>query len=235
MKETIPAINLAKQTNEETITIDKVSRCPICKLGTAPKRLKTYFYWDNDESKSQKPHDALHILYHCEHCNELFIRRTQIYRNRNHLYEVPPAIYSPRKNTETSFSSVISSLSPQFVEIYHQAEAAEYAGYTDISGMGYRKALEFLVKDYRCMLKPDESDTIKTNPLSNAIDGITEERIKSLARSATWLGNDEAHYERRHKNKDVSDMKQFISALVYFIEYEFTVQAASAFLGNKSD
>lgn len=55
------------------------------------------------------------------------------------------------------FSQEIKDLSPNFVKIYHQAEQAENTGLSDICGLGYRKALEFLVKDYAIAFNPTET------------------------------------------------------------------------------
>ena len=60
------------------------------------------------------------------------------------------------KITETSigkprlkqFHGEISELSENFVEIYGQSQVAENQGLNKICGVGYRKALEFLIKDF---------------------------------------------------------------------------------------
>ena len=46
---------------------------------------------------------------------------------------------------------------------------------------------------------------------------ISADNIKTLAERSTWIGNDEAHYIRKQEDRDVSDMKAFIQAIVYFI------------------
>lgn len=87
-----------------------------------------------------------------------------------------------------------------------------------IAGIGYRKSLEFLAKDFAIKYNPDDEDKIKNMPLSNCIKTyIDDPRIKNLAEKSIWLGNDETHYVRKHEDRDISDMKQFIDALVYFI------------------
>jgi len=45
-------------------------------------------------------------------------------------------------------SSEVRAVSPQAVAIYREAAAAEAWNLKEIAGCGYRKALEFLVKDY---------------------------------------------------------------------------------------
>ena len=50
--------------------------------------------------------------------------------------------------------------------------------------------------------------------INNYIDDL---RIKTLAEKSAWIGNDEAHYIRKQENRDITDMKAFIKAAVYFI------------------
>lgn len=44
-------------------------------------------------------------------------------------------------------------VSPQFVEIYNQAKAAESFQLDQITGLGLRKALEFLIKDLEVLIR----------------------------------------------------------------------------------
>ena len=92
--------------------------------------------------------------------------------------------------------------------------------------MGYRKALEFLIKDYVIHLHPEETDLIKSEPLGATIQRIDDHRIKTLAQRAAWLGNDETHYVRHHLDRDVSDMKTFIDAMLHFIASELSFEDA---------
>lgn len=90
----------------------------------------------------------------------------------------------------------------------------------EICGGGYRKALEFLIKDYLSKdLNEEESKQIKLKTLGNCIkDNIDNDQIKSMAQRAAWLGNDEIHYERKWEDKDLQDLKKFIDATIYWIE-----------------
>lgn len=140
----------------------------------------------------------------------------------------------PIAKNKTAFSEKLATVSPHFVRIYHQAEMAEAQGMTEICGMGYRKALEFLVKDFACMMNPDEEDDIKKLPLSACINNYIESnRIKTLATASAWLGNDETHYVRKHEDYDTEDMKIFIKSLVPFIESELAFLEAQEFIESK--
>ncbi|PPT17173.1 DUF4145 domain-containing protein [Xanthomonas arboricola] len=126
----------------------------------------------------------------------------------------------PTHTPKTNFSTEIAELSPTFLEIYWQAEAAEALALTQICGLGYRKAVEYLVKDY-CVSRVagEEGRSVLALSVAQCISRFVDDaRIKSVATRAAWLGNDEAHYVRKWIDKDVSDLKVLIRLLGIWIE-----------------
>ena len=122
-----------------------------------------------------------------------------------------------------SFSDIICSISSGFVKIYNQSYQAEQMNLDQICGVGYRKALEFLIKDYLISKASDEHiiNSIKSTLLSNCIKKyVQNENIKNVAERATWLGNDETHYVRIWADKDVTNLKHLIDLTVRWIENE---------------
>ena len=134
----------------------------------------------------------------------------------------------PSKMEGSLFSPNINELSPVFVSIYNQSEVAEDEGLNDICGMGYRKALEFLIKDFLIHQHPDESDRIAQMLLAPAINLLESSKLKILAQRSAWLGNDESHYVRKHQDYSVTDLKAFIVAAVAYIDAELYVEKAEA-------
>ena len=129
--------------------------------------------------------------------------------------------YKPLPLLKKSFSEVIHNISPAFIDIYNQAYAAEQMGLDSICGVGYRKALEFLVKDFAIKEKSEEEDKIKRMPLQQCITSFIENaHVKPIVERAVWLGNDETHYVRKFESKDVKDLKGLISLSVYWIQAE---------------
>ncbi|MBI5787992.1 MAG: DUF4145 domain-containing protein [Candidatus Schekmanbacteria bacterium] len=87
--------------------------------------------------------------------------------------------------------------------------------------MGYRKALEFLIKDYLISEAPNDAtkDEIKKEFLGDTIKKrVNDPNVKSVAERAVWLGNDETHYERKWQDKDLSHLKQLIQLTIHWIE-----------------
>lgn len=130
-----------------------------------------------------------------------------------YFYSVPT---SPK---EIIFPEVISEISEAFIEIYTQSATAEEKKLDQISGVGYRKSLEFLIKDYLIGLFPEKEEEIKKSYLGTCIKKyIEDERIKDAAKRAAWLGNDETHFVRLWENHDIDDLKTLIKLTVNFIE-----------------
>ena len=122
-----------------------------------------------------------------------------------------------------SFSAIISEISPSFVRIYNQAYTAQQLSLSDICGVGYRKAIEFLIKDYIMSKLSDEGakDRIKKKLLMQCIEqDIDDTKIKAVAARATWLGNDETHYVRKWEEKDVNALCTLIDLTIHWIESE---------------
>ena len=124
------------------------------------------------------------------------------------------------------FSDILNELSPNFVEIYNQSYIAEQLDLNHVCGVGYRKALEFLIKDYLIAISPEEKHKdIKDKFLNNCIkDDIDNTNIKKVAVRAVWLGNDETHYIRKWENKDISDLKTLIGLTIHYIESEIQAE-----------
>jgi hypothetical protein len=119
------------------------------------------------------------------------------------------------------FSDEIRSISATFCIIYGEAHQAEHFGLTQICGVGYRKSLEFLIKDYLIHNRPSDKASIEATMLGPCIDKyVTDPRTKQVAQRATWLGNDETHYQRRWIGKDVQDLKLMINLVIHWIEAE---------------
>ncbi|MGM0173681.1 DUF4145 domain-containing protein [Enterococcus sp. DIV0800] len=138
--------------------------------------------------------------------------------------------YSPPITVELPEN--IEKVSENFVEIYSQATIAEFSKLDQIAGVGYRKSLEFLIKDYAIKYYPEEENEIKKMLLYPCIKKYLSEfkRLQALATAATWIGNDETHYERRHTNHDVQSMKKFIRSASQYIAAEYDADEAIEFI-----
>lgn len=168
-------------------------------------------------------------IYLCNSCNQFFF--TISYRPDYYNETVFLALTYPVLKESVKISSSVEAISPNFVKIYNQAINAENNELDEICGMGYRKALEFLIKDFAIYKFPEKSEDIIKCTLSNCIKKYcTNDRIKTLATACAWIGNDECHYIRKHEDYSVESLKAFINATVTFIESELSFDAATQLL-----
>jgi len=130
----------------------------------------------------------------------------------------------------------VATISPNFVKIYTQASDAEQHGLSEICGGGYRKALEFLVKDF--IISQAESlgitgDQVKKASLGQCIENyISDPLTKGVAERATWLGNDETHYFRKWVDKDINDLKNLIRLTMNAVDNHLLAHSYLADMGE---
>ena len=167
----------------------------------------------------------LECVFQCpsSDCGRLFIA----YYGAYGLESVPNANITIWRVQEVSFglpkkppmSDTIESISPEFIATYCEASEAEERKLYRIAGPGYRRALEFLIKDYLIRKLPTEEEKIRRTLLGPCIrDYVDEPTLKKIAERAAWLGNDEVHYARRWEGKTLSDLKRAIDLAVRWIE-----------------
>lgn len=108
-----------------------------------------------------------------------------------------------------------------FIKTYLQSLAAENYGLDELAGMGYRKAIEYLVKDWAIQNKPEEKDKIKKSWLGTVIKGYYEGDLKEILERATWLGNDQAHYNKLFEEFDINVLKELIALIVVELDRQY--------------
>lgn len=196
---------------QSAVNIDRPpEQCPICHHFLQPVDCGVAYVRSN----------TLEKMFRCprENCERLFIARyTQQSPGQFGLAECLPS-----KLLVKGFSDIIQKVSKKFCDIHEQASTAEQLSLLLICGPGYRKALEFLIKDYVCGISPaEQAETIKKTALGKCIkDHITNAKIVTVASRAAWLGNDETHYLRTWEDKDLTDLKKLIDLTVHWIEME---------------
>jgi len=212
-------VNVVDQNNQSySIQVDELpTECPICKSGIKPIPLNGHFF-------NSSPH-KLRIPFICpvDHCHEMFIGKYNVVNNNvtanvNRLTR----IVDTRIVDNVSFPEAVNSISALFAKIYNQSHIAEENNLDQIAGPGYRKALEYLIKDFLVNYKFKEDkkkiEAVKKTHLAPCISNFIEDsRIKQCAERATWLGNDETHYIRKWNENDIEDLKNLISITVSWI------------------
>lgn len=199
------------------------NECPICHFSVEPDELCWSFAAEDGDSQA-----LLESVFRCprRECGHLFIAR--YWRDDEPRPEWSPGlsvIYEFRLREAVPVTPVgpyvpdeVAAISPSFVEIYSQSGSADALGLDQIAGVGYRKSLEFLVKDYSISMRPSDADAIGAAPLARCIERFVDSpQVVAVAKRAAWLGNDETHYERRWEHMDIVNLKQLIQLTVNWI------------------
>jgi hypothetical protein len=182
--------------------------CPICHHHGETSVIRTYEMPDKTE---------VQIVFQCAYsgCKCFFIGYYGPKPDKN------LKILKPQKPKVSDFPEIVRELSSDFFEIFKEAEEAYQLGMKQIAGPGYRKAFEFLIKDYAKSLKPSDSDNIEKSFSGKVInDYVSDPRIQIVANRALWLGNDESHYLKKWEEQNINDLIILIKLSINWIENE---------------
>ncbi len=208
--------------HDNAVIIDKEpDTCPVCEHGIEALFIDAYGRTD-----LQRGH-FIQTIFKCPRieCQAVFLAfytspswfTSRSYSENVYLSKVLIRSYWK----EDKFDEEIENLSPDFVRIYTQSSIAESQGLNEICGPGYRKSLEFLIKDYLKLTQPDIFSEIEKHQLGYVIAHyIDDERIKNMAGLAKDIGNDETHYIKKIEALSIEDMKKLIRLTSHWIVTE---------------
>lgn len=166
--------------------------------------------------------EVLQLTYRCQRhkCGALFLAEFDHWRRHTESgYELRRLF--PLYPKKPDVPDEVVKISPAFLALYQQALAADHHGLDDLFGMGLRKSLEFLIKDYCIQAHPDKEEIIKKQFLGTVIKTfVSDPNVKTCAERASWLGNDETHYEKRWDTHDVNDLHTLIRLTMNWIQNE---------------
>lgn len=205
--------------SQYSVIYEEVDICPACGATIQAVDLNFLLYIERDGKI------RLSIQNLCRSCCSTFLcQYTDPVENKDSRgnftsYEFDHRDFCCPSNFVTGkIDSRLEIVSEKFIAVYSQAQKAEHFELNQIAGMGYRKALECLIKDFLITEKSDLADTIRTTPLGSCVDRYVDNaELKIAASRATWLGNDQVHYMQKYADKDISDLKRLIRLSMYWI------------------
>ena len=160
-------------------------------------------------------------IYFCNCCDSFFFTAYST-DNNYEIFTCYPQTIEPAQ-----LSPHIQEISSNFCDVYAQSCKAEQEHLDLIAGMGYRRALEFLCKDYAISYHADEREQIIAMPLMQCIKKYIDHPVAAqLAERAAWLGNDHAHYISKHPDKDLNDLKLVLDMVIKWIDLQLSSQLA---------
>jgi len=194
-------------SSKSGLSIDIVTppkKCSICHHAIAPK------YIDFVQTNSH----GYDFAFQCTNCHQIFIAKYEY--NNGHPYRLS-YIY-PKVPQKIDFEKEIEEISPLFSETYNQSLYAESNSLHQLTGIGLRKSLEYLIKDFLIAENPEKEESIKKSTLAQCIENfIDDTNLKEVSKRATWLGNDETHYVKKWEDKDINDLKILVKLTVNWI------------------
>lgn len=195
--------------------------CPHCHIKCDPKLL-TYYNSQNEYFESC--HYNIWICPNKE-CKRHFIAEYTFQENYPAFNRfINGIIQSPEWPTviqELLSGFELEAIPSKFIDTYLQALIAESKGLNEIAGMGFRKSIEYLVKDVAARDFPDNKEEIKKLFLGDVIKNFYTGEIKELLERATWLGNDQSHYFKLFEEYDVETLKELIGLIVSELDTAF--------------
>jgi hypothetical protein len=234
----MPWVQHWENGSEQSIEVDEFPKeCPHCglRISAEPRMSSRHNHPEFGTHVADLP--ELEVVFECPSpdCLHLFVG---LYEAVTMEERAPFVLYRtiPLAAQTRTFDECVHDVSPSFCQIWNEAHKAEQAGLHQICGVGYRKSLEFLIKDYLIYLNPSDREEVSKAFLSNCIERrITEPRIKACAKRATWLGNDETHYLRKWVDRDISDLKKLIDLTVHWIMMEHLTESYETDMPDKKE
>ena len=217
----IKAYDVKKERCVVKIDPKRIDYCPVCHRNIEPVFLDDYLNGDGLKSS------MLQRLYRCpsNQCGSLFFAcYDRIWpppqRSESYIFYIFQSL-EPYRYEERTLPELIEDNFPTFCKIYKQTIRADEMGLSEISGMGLRKSLEFLIKKFiirqlkNSNAKKEEIEKIKKLFLGKCIGNYIEDpKIKRGAERANWLGADETHFYRKWPEKDLEDLKNLMEMTI---------------------
>jgi hypothetical protein len=204
------------KTNAENPNI-----CPHCHVANEPAH---YFHQQDTVLNTYLS------IWRCNYnkCGKLFavshLSNGSMYVIDRYLNGLPKGPIWPKPILELKDGKTIGTeelTESKFIKTYLQSLEAESQGYDEIAGMGYRKAIEYLVKDWAINTNPKEKEKILKLWLSGIINEFFTGDLKDILERATWLGNDQTHYNKLFEEFNISHLKELIDLIMVELDRDF--------------
>ena len=196
--------------------------CPLCHFGMDLSQ----YSWRNfhDWSHADQQDFSIFSMYVCPHCHRGFVVVHKMVVSGGCegagecvVREESQAAY-PHIVKLSDMDDVVYSVSPKFYDVYQQCLTAKANGLYDLYGMGFRKAVEYLVTDFAIKMRPEENDKIRDMSLHNRIMRyISDDDVRKTLLACKLLGNNEVHYDNSNTSDDMILFEKLIGDVIRYI------------------
>lgn len=182
---------------------EKPMSCPYCGVFTDAQAKKADFFPLTGEQT------AVVVTFKCTRCNKQFIA---VYIKENHCYTLN-TIIPIAENDEVHEG--LKEVSPEFERIHQQAYRAELRGDIDLAAIGYRTALEVLVKDFAIKVLGEKEEEVARKKLAQAIEDYSGSiELLSTSDVVRMLSNDYTHYLKKYENISFETLKHYYNVTI---------------------
>lgn len=187
-------------------TIEIPALCPNCGVGFGPTSVC--------RNKFSEEGEYFYFFTHkCNICFKYCLTLQIVSNDRTRLIAAYP------KTQLRQFDQLLRDLSPEFIDMYQASLSSEQNGYANLAGIGYRSAMELLIKDYALDFELSSKEDISRLNLNRAIDKFfgNDKNAMIPADVVRTFGNNFAHWDKSEKYADLETLKAYLDLVVQFI------------------
>lgn len=191
----------------------KPATCPFCGYGVDAsfEEKKTYSF--NEKY-------ILAATCRCTSCGKTFFFASEYKKDSIFTpVQIPTISFTPYKNER------LANISERFINMYNQALQSEFVSNIDLAAIGYRSALEILVKDFAIHELGKKAEEVSKKNLCTAIsEYLNQPDLVTTADVVRILGNDYTHYQRKYPQHDFELLKGYMEIFLKQIEVLYMIK-----------
>ena len=198
--------NMASIFSTQKYDYQKPSTCPYCGVDIDAHISEKAILKFDDSS------NFITLILCCTQCNKHFAAYYFVQDMTAKFVGMYPEF------SQYFFNEYIQKLSPSFIDMFNQSLHAEDKGDYNLAAIGYRSALEILIKDYAINELNISRDEVASKNLFSCIgEYLHQDELFKSADVVRILGNDYVHYERKYPEHDFSLLKSYMDIFVHMI------------------
>lgn len=195
---------------------EKPSTCPFCGIETDATVISV------TQIVHRKDSTLFVVSCQCTHCENRFVALYERVKTTDkdglEYIEVLP------RPKGKALPACLSTISPRFEDAHSEAEGAETFGFTNLAAIGYRRALEILIKDFAIVELGKSEEEVASKKLEVAIATyLQQEQLMNTADVVRILGNDHTHYKEKYPEHDFSLLKHYYDIFLRLVVTQYEI------------
>ena len=166
----------------------------------------------------KKDFQFVFLIFQCTACDKIFTATYRVKEQRSEICGITPNVIS-------SYSDeLISGISPRFISLYNQALRSKDNKDFDLAAIGYRSAIEVLIKDYAINeLNKDENEVSKKKLHDAISEYLPGSDFMNSADVIRYIGNDYTHYDRKYSDLDFGILDTYMDIFIGLIRTKLLI------------